>query len=229
MIDTASNITLVGTALRDLLATAQTRDPHLTPDGLRARQRREVEAIRARLTAAMPTPPQAVPDRQPVLDALAPTTADAIARVQHEQAKVSALISAGRLLPEVIANASRDRLAAILDGLETMPEVLEATRPESLVAALREMVWDRLVQVDEGAQRVIAAEEATIPARAWSTILEGVAATGSVPYEGLVLLRQVDEVAFDALVDAQADAMPGPSGNLVSSLMDGLDRTTVDA
>ena len=49
-------------ARADLLATALIRDPHLTPEGLRARQRREVEAIRARLTALMPTEPTAPTD-----------------------------------------------------------------------------------------------------------------------------------------------------------------------
>ena len=71
MTNTASIITLTINARRDLLATALLQDPHLTPEGIRARQRREVEAIRARVTAAMPAEP-ATPDRQPVLDSLAP-------------------------------------------------------------------------------------------------------------------------------------------------------------
>jgi hypothetical protein len=228
-IDSANLITLTTAARRDLLTVAQTQDPHLTPDGLRARQRREVEAIRARLIEAMPAEPAATPDRQPVFDALAPATADDIARVQHEQAKVSALVTAGRLLPEVIANASRDRLAAILDSLETSVEVLEAPNPEARIESIREMIWDRLTQVDDAAQAIVAAEEATIPARAWRSILEGVATTGAIPFEGRALLHQTDADALGLLDDGDAVAVPGPSGNLIESLMDGLDRIPVDA
>ncbi|MBP2419517.1 hypothetical protein [Microbacterium imperiale] len=228
-IDSANLITLITTARRDLLATARATDPHLTPDGLRARQRAEVEAIRARLLDAMPAEPAATPDRQPVLDALAPATADDIARVQHEQAKVSALLAAGRLLPEVIATASRDRLAAILDSAETSPEVLEARDPASVLGALHEMIWGRLVQVDDAAQAIVAAEEATTPARAWRSILEGVATAGSIPFEGRVLLNRADPAVLGLLDDGDAEAVPGPSGNLIESMMDGLDRVPVDA
>ncbi|MCI9858280.1 hypothetical protein [Microbacterium proteolyticum] len=228
-IDSANLITLITTARRDLLATARTTDPHLTPEGLRARQRAEVEAIRARLLDAMPAEPAATPDRQPVLDALAPGDADTIARVQHEQAKVSALLAAGRLLPEVIATASRDRLAAILDSAETSPEVLGARDPASVLDALHEMIWDRLVQVDDAAQAVVTAEEATIPARAWRSIMEGVATTGSIPFEGRVLLNRADPAVLGLLDDGDAEAVPDPFGNLIESMMDGLDRVPMDA
>ncbi|MEU2205170.1 hypothetical protein AB0P19_13675 [Microbacterium oleivorans] len=228
-IDSANLITLITTARRDLLATARTTDPHLTPEGLRARQRAEVEAIRARLLDAMPAEPAATPDRQPVLDALAPATADDIARVQHEQAKVSTLLAAGRLLPEIIATASRDRLAAILDSAETSPEVLEARDPASVLDALHEMIWDRLVQVDDVAQAIVTAEEATTPARAWRSILEGVATAGSIPFEGRVLLNRADPAVLGLLDDGDAEAVPGPSGNLIESMMDGLDRVPVGA
>lgn len=229
MIDTASNISLVINARRDLLTVARTTDPHLTPEGLLARQRREVEAIRARLIAAMPAEPAATPDREPIIDALALTDADSIARAQHEQTKVAALLAAGRVLPEVIATASRDRLAAILDSLETSAEVLEAPNPEARLASIRDLIWDRLTQVDDAARAIVAAEEATIPARAWRSILEGVATTGAIPFEGRVLLNGTDAAALGLLDDGDAEAVPGPSGNLIESLMGNLDREPVDA
>lgn len=228
-IDSANLITLTTAARRDLLSVARTHDPHLSPEGLRARQSREVEAIRARLLDALPAKPAATPDRQPVFDALAPVTADDIARVQHEQAKVNALVAAGRRLPEVIGSANRDRLAAILDSLETSAEVLEAPNPEARIESIREIIWDRLTQVDDAAQAIVAAEEATIPARAWRSILEGVATTGAIPFEGRALLHQADADALGLLDDGDAVAVPGPSGNLIESLVDGLARTSVDA
>ncbi|MFT4282588.1 hypothetical protein [Microbacterium sp.] len=228
MTDTASNISLVTTARRDLLATARTTDPHLTLEGLRARQRVEVEGIRARLTAALPAEPT-TPDRQPVLDALAPKGADDLALQAHQWSKVRALLDAGQDLPTIIASADRVRLAAILDNLETMPEVLQDSQPASVVEFVQGAVWDRLVEVDDAAGKVAAAEVATLPARAWRSILEGVANTGALPWEGLVLLQQADPAAFDLLMDGDAEAVPGPAGNSIGLLMEALERIPVVA
>lgn len=227
-IDSANLITLITDARRGLLATALTQDRHLTLEGLRARQRREVEAIRARLAMWLPTVPTA-PGRQPVLDALTPKGADDLALQAHEWAKVRALREAGRELPAIIADADRTRLAAILDHLETAPEVLEDSQPASVVEFIEGVIWDRLVQVDTEAEKVAAAEVATLPARAWRALLEGTATTGALDYDGLVLLREADQVAFDLLIDADAEAVPGPSGNSIGLLMESLERSTVDA
>ena len=50
-------ITAAVHARRDYAAAATLRDPHLTPEGVRARQRHEVAAIRATLRAATPVQP----------------------------------------------------------------------------------------------------------------------------------------------------------------------------
>ncbi|MGZ0066689.1 hypothetical protein [Microbacterium arborescens] len=222
MTDTASNITLVTTARRDLLATALLQDRHLTPEGLRARQRREVDAIRARITAAMPAEPTA-PDRQSILDTLAPKDADSIALQAHQWSKVRALLDAGRDLPSIIQDADRLRLAAILDHLETMPEVLEDSRPEEVVEFIQGAVWDRLVQVDPAAERIAAIERTNQPAIAWRTILEGLAATGEIPFDGLVLLREADAAAFDLLMDGDALAAPAPESGTIPRLVESLE------
>ncbi len=91
------------------------------------------------------------------------------------------------------------------------------------------MIWDRLTQVDSVAQAIVAAEEATIPARAWRSILEGVATTGAIPFVGRVLLHQTNAAALGLLDDGEAVAVPRPSGNLIESLMDCLDRVPGDA
>lgn len=228
MIDTASNITLVTTARRDLLAAARLQDRHLTPEGLRARQRREIEAIRARLTAAMPAEPT-TPDRQPILEALAPKGADDLALQAHQWSKVRALVDAGQDLPTIIQTAGRVRLAAILDNLETMPEVLQDSQPASVVEFVEGAVWDRLVEVDTAAQQIAAAETATLPARAWRTILEGLTSTGEIPFDGLVLLREADTDAFDLLMDGDALAAPAPESGSIPRLVESLEATPVDA
>lgn len=228
MTDTASNITLVTTARRDLLATALLQDPHLTQEGLRARQRREVEAIRARITAAMPVEPTA-PDRQPILDALAPKGADDLALQAREWTKVRALLDHGRDLPSIIAEADPIRLGAILDNLETMPEVLQDSRPEEVVEFIQGAVWDRLVQVEPAAERIAAIERTNAPAIAWRTILEGLAATGEIPFDGLVLLREADAAAFDLLMDGDAQAAPAPESGSIPRLVESLEQVPVDA
>ncbi|MEU2203629.1 hypothetical protein AB0P19_06695 [Microbacterium oleivorans] len=225
---TATLIQSTVQARADLLATALIRDPHLTPEGLRARQRREIETIRERLAGLMPTEPTA-PDRQPVLDALTPKSADDIALQAHQWSKVRALLDAGRDLPSIIADADRTRLAAILDGLETMPEVLNDSRPEEVVDFIREAVWDRLVEVDPAAERVAVIERTNAPAVAWRTILEGLAATGEIPFDGLVLLREADAEAFDLLLDGDALAAPAPESGSIPRLVESLAATPVDA
>jgi hypothetical protein len=227
-VTTATLIQSTVQARADLLATALIRDPHLTPEGLRARQRREVEGIRERLAALMPAEPT-VPDRQPVLDALTPKGADDIAVQAHQWSKVRALLDAGRDLPSIIAEADRTRLASILDALETMPEVLADSRPEEVVEFVRDAVWNRLVEVDPAAERIAVIERTNAPAVAWRTILEGLSTTGEIPFEGLLLLRQADAVAFDLLVDGDAQAAPAPSGNAIPLLVESLERTPVDA
>lgn len=228
-IDSANLIPIVVTARRDLLAVAQTHDPHLTPEGLDARRRREAKVIQARLLEAMPAEPTA-PDRQPILDALAPKGADDIALQAHQWSKVRALLDAGRDLPSIIRDADRVRLAAILDALETMPEVLEDSRPAEVVEFIQGAVWDRLVQVDPAAERIAAIERTNAPAVAWRTILEGLASTGEIPFEGRLLLNQVDAEALNLLDEGDMEAVPaGAPGNLVTSLVESLDRATVDA
>ena len=229
--NTATLIQSTVQARADLLATALSLDPHLTPEGLRARQRREVDAIRGRITAAMPVAPTA-PDRQPILDALAPKGADDIALQAHQWSKVRALLDAGRDLPSIIRDADRVRLAAILDALETMPEVLEDSQPETVVEFIQGAVWDRLVQAIDAAMvgNILAAIERTnAPAVAWRTILEGLAATGEIPFDGLVLLREADAEAFDLLMDGDALAAPAPESGSIPRLVESLAATPVDA
>ena len=134
-----------------------------------------------------------------------------------------ALLDHGRDLPSIIGEADPIRLAAILDNLETMPEVLEDSQPASVVEFIQGAVWDRLVQVDPAAERIAAIERANQPAIAWRTILEGLAATGEIPFEGLVLLREADAAAFDLLMDGDALAAPAPESAMIPRLVEALE------
>ena len=89
--------------------------------------------------------------------------------------------------------------------------------------------WERLVQVDPAAERVALAEAATLPARAWRSILEGIATTGENPFDGLVLLHRADPDAYALLVDGDAQAAPAPASGSIPRLVEALDRVAGDA
>ena len=206
---------LITTAVRAreaFAAAATIRDPHLTPDGIRARQRADVERIRSAVRAAIPTIPDA-PDRGPVLDALRPKTADDHATLGREREKVRALVydgqdpsqgferEPGQRLQDVIAQADRIRLAAILDDLEVMPHLLDHADRERVLAAYADLIWERLAQVDPAALAVQEQERALAEPAAWAAVLTDLADTGDVTPESLALLHRADHDAYTLLVD----------------------------
>lgn len=107
---------------RMTLATAMRfDDANLSEQGNAQRRRDIVSKARADLLAARPALPQGGESRDSVLASMTPITADAIARVQHEQTKVRALLDAGQPLTHIIANGDDLRALAIADLVETLP------------------------------------------------------------------------------------------------------------
>lgn len=224
---------LITTAVRarqDLAAAATLRDPHLTPEGIRARQRADVDRVRATLRAAIPTIPDA-PDRGPVLDALRPKTADDHATLTREREKVRALVYAGQdptqgferepgqRLQDVIAHADRTRLAAILDDLEVMPHLLQHPDRDRVLAAYSDLIWERLCQVDPAALAVQEQERATAEPAAWAAVLTDLAETGDVTAESLGLLHTADRDAYTLLVDGDRVHITVPGAQAGIALM----------
>jgi len=232
MTDTA-RITAYVQGRRALAAAATLRDPHLTPEGLRARQRNEVERTRGTIRAAIPaeTP---MPDRGPVLDALRPATADDHATLGREREKVRALVYAGQdpsqgferepgvRLQDVIAAADRTRLAAILDDLEVMPHLLGHQDRDRLIAAYEGLVWDRLTQVDPAALAVAEKEREALEPQAWRAVLTDLADTGEATPESLALLHRVDPDGYRLLMDGDRVHIdvPGSQGGIPRMLED---------
>jgi hypothetical protein len=233
---------LITTAIRareDLAAAATLRDPHLTLEGLRARQRADVDRIRATVRAAIPAIPDA-PDRGPVLDGLRPKTADDHATVGREREKVRALVYAGQdssqgferepgqRLQDVIANADRTRLAAILDDLEVMPHLLQHPDRDRVLTAYGELIWSRLAQVDPAALAVQEQERATAEPAAWAAVLTDLAETGDVTAESLTLLHAADHDAYTLLVDGDRVHLTVPgSQSGIRLMLEELERTSV--
>lgn len=165
---------------RDEIAAAmRMSDDSLSRSGFAAKQRAAVDAARARLRAAIPTLPSGGKTRDEVLAALGASSADQIARMQHEQVKVRALLDQGRPLAQIIADADEVRALAIADLVETLPQVLESQHGADIVAEVRGHVFDRLADLGvESAASVRDAEQQHAPVVAWHRAMTE-AASGS--------------------------------------------------
>lgn len=160
----------------DQVAAEKMHDRDLTPEANRTRQAEARAAARAKLREAIPQRPEGPDPRDAVIEALAPTTADGIAVLAHQRAKVDALMDAGRNILQVIQQADVTRLAAILDAAETSERVLSSSDPEGVQAELRVAVFDRLAALGHEdavkAAEAYADQEATT---AWADALEALA------------------------------------------------------
>jgi hypothetical protein len=160
----------------EITAAMQISDESLSASGLGERQRAAVAAARTRLLAAVPPLPPGVQSAD-VLVGLAAKTADEIARMQHEQVKVQALLDAGRPLAQIIAEADDVRALAIADLVETLPQVLESNSGAEIVAEVRGRVFDRLADLGvDAAASVRAVEQQNAPVIAWHQVMTETAA-----------------------------------------------------
>lgn len=187
------------TAARDYV------DPTGHPDDVAKHRQRMLAAARDALRADTPTAPTPVePRRVAVLDALRPTTADAVAVQGREWAKVEALLGdeGGRVLPRIIDQADRTRLAAILDHLETWGPVLQSNEGEAIVTELRSRIFDRMVSLGNGdAIQVAETEQANAPVTAWALVMTE-AIDGDVSVDARTAVHRADLPGYDyALAD----------------------------
>lgn len=179
-----------------------------------------VDAAFAQFAKTRPNVP-AAPDRAALVAAAsAPHTADEVARVQHEQSKVRALLDAGQPISSVLANGDATRALAIADMAETLPEVMKNS-DGSLLREIREAAADRLADLDveEFAAVARANSENGLDA-AWARVYDEVAQTRQSPsiesLMGVFNAGGADEYA------AIAPALRGSAGAF--QFVDSLDR-----
>lgn len=163
---------------RDEIAAAmQISDDNLSATGLGEKQRAAVAAARARLLAAVPPLPQGGKSRDEVLGGLGASSTVEIARMQHEQTKVRALLDAGRPLGQIIADADPLRALAVADLVETLPQVLESQHGADIVAEVRGLVFERLADLGvESVAKVRDVEQQNAPVIAWHRAMTETAA-----------------------------------------------------
>lgn len=176
-------------------------DPNLSEQGKFEKRRATIKRAQSALSAHLPAE-QAVPDRAAALDALRPTTADGVAVQAREWQKVEALLAAGRNLRHIIGNADRPRLAAIADGIEVMPDVLNSADGEAIAREVRDVVFARLVALgDEVAVRIADEEAAAAPVIAARAYLTDTLDRGAPGYDGLAAIHRVDPTLYGLLRD----------------------------
>lgn len=177
MTDTNRFATAVRGYRDEISAAMQITDEALSMTGLGERQRAAVAAARARLLAAVPPLPKGAQSRDDVLSGLGATTADQIARMQHEQTKVRAMLDDERPLSQIIENADETRALAVADLIETLPQVLESGSGAEIVAEVRGIVFERLADLGvESAASLRDVEQQHAPTIAWHRAMTEAAA-----------------------------------------------------
>ncbi|MCT9000790.1 hypothetical protein [Microbacterium memoriense] len=207
------------TALRQFYAAVHValsqNDPDKTPEANERARRGGLARARADLAARIPSISEpSGPDRAAILAGIRPTTADSLAVAAREREKVQALLAAGRRYDQIIPTASRERLGAILDDLEILPEVLASSEGPEIVAEFEAHVFDRLATLGhEPAVERLRAEETIALPNAWSRVMTE-ALTGPVTVG-----------AHSALYRADAEACREAQGLEISGLGEGIVRS----
>ncbi|TFC26875.1 hypothetical protein E3O25_10770 [Cryobacterium sp. TMT1-3] len=181
-----------------LAAALQFADNDLTIEAQARRRADMVTAARAQLTAATPAAPASRDRQAEVLASRAPRTADDIAIQNREREKVLALVGAGRSLVGIIDAADESRLAAIVDSIEILPEVLASGDSVGIAAELRGRAFDRLVGLGAADAADAAADDAQDARQAaWSQALTE-AQTGEVSMGVRQAIHAVDREGYAA-------------------------------
>lgn len=191
---------------RDAHAALNRQDRDKTPEANDRARREGLARARADLAARIPAVTEIPGSRAEILDGIRPTTADSLAVAAREREKVEALRNAGRRLDQIIATASPARLAAILDSLEILPEVLASSEGDQIVAEFEGLIFDRLASLgDDAATARLSAEQEVAAPNAWSRVMTE-ALTGPVTVSAYSALYRADP---EACREAQGSEVPG--------------------
>jgi len=183
-------------------AAVEFHDANWTHTAIMKERAKRLKAARDMLRAVVPESagnPDANGDpRGEVFEKLLLTDADTVAVAANEWAKVEKLLDAGRDLGQIIKNASRARLAAILDQFPTSQVALSTTDPEAVISEVQGLAFDRLVGLgDIGA---VAADKTIREAQrvgAWHAVI-GQAVHGEVAVSAWSDLHRVAPDEYDA-------------------------------
>ncbi|MEU4017236.1 hypothetical protein AB0E56_18415 [Microbacterium sp. NPDC028030] len=205
--NTAPFVQAFTTFRRSVAQAVDFQNPNYTNSALHRERFKQLMDARAALLDRIPDAKDADSDAQiaEVLDGLAPKNADEVALQEAEWRKVSALVTAGRSLEALIRAANPLRLAAIAQWIEVSPEALASTDPSGVIAEVRELVFQQLVE--HGVPAAVRVRDLTADANivaAWRKVL-------SEALEGAVSLGTMSRMAH---LDPQGYAALGVDENL---------------
>lgn len=211
-INTAASLAAYKKFKSDLAQAAKFTDRDMTNSGITRQRAKKVMAARQAFQAAIPNAPHpdTLADRRPtVFEKLAPKNADEVAVLQHEWSIVEAALKSGRVLQQVVHEATTaTRLAAIAANVEGWAYSRDTTDPAGAAESVRSMVFDRLVEVGhEDAVNANATQETFAAAAAWNRVLSE-ASAGQTSLGALTELHQRDPEGYRGLALTNAEFDP---------------------
>ncbi len=155
-----------------------------------------------------------------VIEGLAPKNGDEVTLQEAEWRKVTTLLSANRSLEQIIFEANPLRLAAIAQWIEVSPEALASVDPAGVIAEVRELVFQQLVE--KGVPAATQVRDLTADANlvsAWRAVLiealEGAVSLATMSRvarldpEGYAALGIDENLERDIHIDAQVQRLDG--------------------
>lgn len=221
-VNTAPYVEAYKTFRRSLAQAVEWTDHNWTNSAITRQRFERIMKARAELLKLIPAAPEGDPDVQiaEVLDGFAPKNADDVALQEAEWSKVTTLLRAGRSLEQVILAANPMRLAAISQWIEVYPEALASVDPSGVIAEVRELVFQQMVEA--GVPEAVKARDITADANivsAWRDVLtetlEGAASLGAlsrlarVDIEGYRALGIDEDLTRDIAIDHEVQRLDG--------------------
>lgn len=159
----------------EMNAASQFHDEDLSDNAIVAKRSALAQKAHAQLLAARPVLPE-LASIDDALDGLRARTADDYAALRHEQTKITALLAAGRSVDDLLSAGSPERVLALIDMAETLPDVLASNRAAELIDELRGSAIDRLIELGvEPVAQARAQNDEWAPAAAWDQLIAEIA------------------------------------------------------
>lgn len=221
-INTAPFVQTFLTFRRALAQAVDYQNPNYTNSAIHRERFKQMMDARVALNDQIPAAKDADADAQiaEVLDGLAPKNGDEVALQEAEWRKVTALLAAGRSLEALIFDANPLRLAAIAQWIEVSPEALESTDPAGVIAEVRELVFQQLVE--KGVPAAVRVRDLTADANivsAWRNVLiealEGAVSIGTMSRmahldpQGFAALNIEESMSRDVDIDFKVEKLDG--------------------
>ncbi|MBD8012808.1 hypothetical protein H9633_10920 [Microbacterium sp. Re1] len=221
-VDTAPFVQAFLTFRRSVAQAVDYQNPNYTNSAIHRERFERLMQARAALSDRIPAAKDADSDAQiaEVLDGLAPKNADDVALQEAEWRKVQTLLAAGRSLEALIFAANPLRLAAIAQWIEVSPEALRSADPSGVIAEVRELVFQQLVE--RGVPAATRARDLTADANlvsAWRDLLIEALEGGSslaamsrvarLDPQGYAALGMDESVTRDVEIDYKVEKLDG--------------------